>query len=109
MLSLPTSQPIALIRITIALSMRRANLETRVGGCQCEKNRIVWFVTFHVSVFPRLRVGLLNEEMRDSDVGNGDDDTFHQVVKDFSRMASDSPEKLSRRSGHELDPPPPSA
>ncbi|XP_037077071.1 arf-GAP with coiled-coil, ANK repeat and PH domain-containing protein 3-like [Pollicipes pollicipes] len=54
-----------------------------------------------------LRVGLLNEEMRDADVGNGDDDTFHQVVKDFSRMAHDAPEKLSRRSGHEQGEPQP--
>ena len=50
-------------------------------------------------------MGLLNEQMRDADVGNGDDDTFHQVVRDFSRMASDAPERLNRRSVPEVPQP----
>ncbi|XP_012282480.1 arf-GAP with coiled-coil, ANK repeat and PH domain-containing protein 2 [Orussus abietinus] len=45
-----------------------------------------------------LRLGLLNEEMKDSEVGVSGDETFNDVVRDFSHLACSHPEKLHRRS-----------
>ncbi|XP_036141311.1 arf-GAP with coiled-coil, ANK repeat and PH domain-containing protein 2 isoform X2 [Monomorium pharaonis] len=45
-----------------------------------------------------LRLGLLNEEMKDSEIGVTGDETFNDVVRDFSQMACSHPERLQRRS-----------
>lgn len=42
-----------------------------------------------------LRLGRLNEEMKDSESGTGDD-TFNDVVRDFSQLAYTQPQKLLR-------------
>ncbi|KAK3104353.1 hypothetical protein FSP39_000124 [Pinctada imbricata] len=45
-----------------------------------------------------LRLAKLNEDMKeDGGYGNPGDDTFHDVFKDFSTMASENPEKLKRK------------
>ncbi|XP_024939571.1 arf-GAP with coiled-coil, ANK repeat and PH domain-containing protein 2 isoform X2 [Cephus cinctus] len=44
-----------------------------------------------------LRLGLLNEEMKDSDIGVTGDETFNDVVRDFSQLACSHPERLQRR------------
>lgn len=44
-----------------------------------------------------LRLGLLNEEMKDSDIGITGDETFNDVVRDFSQLACSHPERLQRR------------
>lgn len=49
------------------------------------------------SIYFRLRLGLLNEEMKDSDTGISGDETFNDVVRDFSFMACSHPERLQRR------------
>ncbi|KAG1649790.1 Arf-GAP with coiled-coil, ANK repeat and PH domain-containing protein 2 [Nymphon striatum] len=43
-----------------------------------------------------LRLGRLNEEMKDNDCSNPGDETFNEVVKDFTQIASNNPEKLKR-------------
>ncbi|XP_060078095.1 arf-GAP with coiled-coil, ANK repeat and PH domain-containing protein 2-like [Ylistrum balloti] len=45
-----------------------------------------------------LRLAKLNEEMKESGGGynNPGDDTFQDVFRDFSNMASNNPEKLKR-------------
>ncbi|KAK6617749.1 hypothetical protein RUM43_013977 [Polyplax serrata] len=43
-----------------------------------------------------LRLGLLNEEMRDSELGSPDD-MFNDVVRDFSQLAYLHPERLVRK------------
>lgn len=48
-------------------------------------------------IFFRLRLGLLNEEMKDSDIGVTGDETFNDVVRDFSQLACSHPERLQRR------------
>nr|XP_023025538.1 arf-GAP with coiled-coil, ANK repeat and PH domain-containing protein 2 [Leptinotarsa decemlineata] len=49
-----------------------------------------------------LRLGRLNEEIRDSDeLGVTGDDTFNDVVRDFSRLACSNPEKLQRPKAEE--------
>lgn len=45
----------------------------------------------------RLRLGLLNEEMKDSEIGVTGDETFNDVVRDFSQLACSHPERLQRR------------
>uniref|UniRef100_H2ZWC9 Arf-GAP with coiled-coil, ANK repeat and PH domain-containing protein n=1 Tax=Latimeria chalumnae TaxID=7897 RepID=H2ZWC9_LATCH len=48
----------------------------------------------------KLRMARMNEEMRDSEGvfgGMGDDETFQDIFRDFSHMASHDPEKLARR------------
>ncbi|XP_011703691.1 PREDICTED: arf-GAP with coiled-coil, ANK repeat and PH domain-containing protein 2 [Wasmannia auropunctata] len=45
-----------------------------------------------------LRLGLLNEEMKDSEIGVTGDETFNDVVRDFSQLACSHPERLQRRS-----------
>lgn len=45
----------------------------------------------------RLRLGLLNEEMKDSEIGISGDETFNDVVRDFSQLACSHPERLQRR------------
>lgn len=50
----------------------------------------IFFVSY------RLRLGRLNDEMKDSEMGVTGDDTFNDVVRDFSRMAYTNPEKLQR-------------
>ncbi|XP_048510171.1 arf-GAP with coiled-coil, ANK repeat and PH domain-containing protein 2 isoform X2 [Athalia rosae] len=45
-----------------------------------------------------LRLGRLNEEMKDSDIaGVTGDETFNDVVRDFSQLACSHPERLQRR------------
>ncbi|XP_015514988.1 arf-GAP with coiled-coil, ANK repeat and PH domain-containing protein 2 isoform X1 [Neodiprion lecontei] len=44
-----------------------------------------------------LRLGRLNEEMKDSDTGVTGDETFNDVVRDFSQLACSHPERLQRR------------
>lgn len=43
-----------------------------------------------------LRLAKLNEEIRRDEFGNSGDETFNEVVRDFSHMASHNPEKLRR-------------
>ena len=42
-----------------------------------------------------LRLATLNEEIRESDL-TGDDDTFNDVVQEFSQMVYTHPERLNR-------------
>ncbi|XP_078032636.1 centaurin beta 1A [Augochlora pura] len=44
-----------------------------------------------------LRLGLLNEEMKNSEIGISGDETFNDVVRDFSQLACSHPERLQRR------------
>ena len=42
---------------------------------------------------------MLNEEIRESaDFAGGDDDTFNDVVQEFSQMVYTHPERLNKRS-----------
>ncbi|KAJ8914563.1 hypothetical protein NQ315_010027, partial [Exocentrus adspersus] len=50
----------------------------------------------HADIVTLLRLGRLNEQMKDSELGVTGDDTFNDVVRDFSRMAYSNPEKLQR-------------
>ncbi|XP_034020643.1 arf-GAP with coiled-coil, ANK repeat and PH domain-containing protein 1 [Thalassophryne amazonica] len=47
-----------------------------------------------------LRIAKMNKEMREMDEGFGQsgDETYHDIFRDFSHMASNNPEKLKRRS-----------
>ena len=49
----------------------------------------------------RLRLAKLNEEMKDSDLGNPTDETFQDVFQDFTNLASYDPEKLNRNRSSE--------
>ncbi|XP_072247961.1 arf-GAP with coiled-coil, ANK repeat and PH domain-containing protein 2 [Leuresthes tenuis] len=56
--------------------------------------------TAHADIVTLLRMARMNEEMRDSEGvfgATGDDETFQDIFRDFSDMASHDPEKLSRR------------
>ncbi|XP_077467250.1 arf-GAP with coiled-coil, ANK repeat and PH domain-containing protein 2 isoform X2 [Stigmatopora argus] len=56
--------------------------------------------TAHADIVTLLRMARMNEEMRDSDGvfgAAGDDQTFQDIFRDFSDMASHDPEKLARR------------
>ncbi|XP_056613370.1 BAR_ACAPs and ArfGap_ACAP domain-containing protein [Triplophysa dalaica] len=56
--------------------------------------------TAQADIVTLLRMARMNEEMRDSEgfFGSvGDDETFQDIFRDFSNMASHDPEKLSRR------------
>ncbi|XP_068440988.1 BAR_ACAPs and ArfGap_ACAP domain-containing protein isoform X2 [Clinocottus analis] len=56
--------------------------------------------TAHADIVTLLRMARMNEEMRDSDGvfgAMGDDETFQDIFRDFSDMASHDPERLSRR------------
>ncbi|XP_023817150.1 arf-GAP with coiled-coil, ANK repeat and PH domain-containing protein 3 [Oryzias latipes] len=56
--------------------------------------------TAHADIVTLLRMARMNEEMRDSEGAfgaAGDDQTFQDIIRDFSDMASHDPEKLSRR------------
>nr|XP_021336993.1 uncharacterized protein LOC100004931 isoform X2 [Danio rerio] len=56
--------------------------------------------TAHADIVTLLRMARMNEEMRDSEgfFGSvGDDETFQDIFRDFSNMASHDPEKLTRR------------
>ncbi|XP_077961896.1 arf-GAP with coiled-coil, ANK repeat and PH domain-containing protein 2 [Gasterosteus aculeatus] len=56
--------------------------------------------TAHADIVTLLRMARMNEEMRDSDGffgASGDDETFQDIFRDFSDMASHDPERLSRR------------
>lgn len=44
----------------------------------------------------RLRLGKLNEEMKESESGVSGDATFNDVVRDFSQLACTHPERLNR-------------
>ncbi|KAJ8959984.1 hypothetical protein NQ318_009419 [Aromia moschata] len=50
----------------------------------------------HADIVTLLRLGRLNEEMKDSELGVTGDDTFNDVVRDFSRLACSHPERLQR-------------
>ncbi|XP_060744254.1 BAR_ACAPs and ArfGap_ACAP domain-containing protein [Tachysurus vachellii] len=56
--------------------------------------------TAHADIVTLLRMARMNEEMRESEgfFGSvGDDETFQDIVRDFSNMASHDPEQLMRR------------
>ncbi|XP_030008690.1 LOW QUALITY PROTEIN: arf-GAP with coiled-coil, ANK repeat and PH domain-containing protein 3 [Sphaeramia orbicularis] len=56
--------------------------------------------TAHADIVTLLRMARMNEEMRDSEGvfgAVGDDETFQDIIRDFSDMASHDPDKLSRR------------
>ncbi|XP_065816282.1 BAR_ACAPs and ArfGap_ACAP domain-containing protein [Labrus bergylta] len=56
--------------------------------------------TAHADIVTLLRMARMNEEMRDSEGvfgAAGDDETFQDIFRDFSDMASHAPERLSRR------------
>ncbi|XP_054883723.1 BAR_ACAPs and ArfGap_ACAP domain-containing protein isoform X1 [Poeciliopsis prolifica] len=56
--------------------------------------------TANADIVTLLRMARMNEEMRDSEgvfSTTGDDETFQDIFKDFSDMASNDPERLSRR------------
>jgi Arf-GAP/coiled-coil/ANK repeat/PH domain-containing protein len=44
-----------------------------------------------------LRLAALNEEIRENDYGGGDDDTFNDVVNEFSQMVYTHPERLHKK------------
>lgn len=56
--------------------------------------------TANADIVTLLRMARMNEEMRDSEGvfgAAGDDETFQDIFRDFSDMASHDPERLSRR------------
>ncbi|CAN9510861.1 unnamed protein product [Ophioblennius macclurei] len=55
--------------------------------------------TAHADIVTLLRMARMNEEMRDSEAFGvtGDDETFQDIFRDFSNMASHDPDRLSRR------------
>ncbi|XP_077422100.1 arf-GAP with coiled-coil, ANK repeat and PH domain-containing protein 2 [Vanacampus margaritifer] len=56
--------------------------------------------TTHADIVTLLRMARMNEEMRDSEGvfgAAGDDQTFQDIFRDFSDMASHDPERLARR------------
>ncbi|XP_072334805.1 arf-GAP with coiled-coil, ANK repeat and PH domain-containing protein 2-like [Scyliorhinus torazame] len=56
--------------------------------------------TANADIVTLLRLARMNEEMREGEPffwHTGDDETFQDIFRDFSRMASDDPEKLARR------------
>ncbi|XP_027901044.1 arf-GAP with coiled-coil, ANK repeat and PH domain-containing protein 2 isoform X1 [Xiphophorus couchianus] len=56
--------------------------------------------TANADIVTLLRMARMNEEMRDSEgvfSTTGDDKTFQDIFRDFSDMASNDPERLSRR------------
>uniref|UniRef100_A0A1A7XY89 Arf-GAP with coiled-coil, ANK repeat and PH domain-containing protein n=2 Tax=Iconisemion striatum TaxID=60296 RepID=A0A1A7XY89_9TELE len=56
--------------------------------------------TANADIVTLLRMARMNEEMRDSEgvfSTAGDDETFQDIFRDFSNMASHDPERLSRR------------
>ncbi|KAM9732781.1 arf-GAP with coiled-coil, ANK repeat and PH domain-containing protein 2 [Menidia menidia] len=56
--------------------------------------------TAHADIVTLLRMARMNEEMRDSEGAfgaTGDDETFQDIIRDFSDMASHDPDRLSRR------------
>lgn len=55
------------------------------------------FQYYPIEICSRLRLGLLNEEMKDSEIGISGDETFNDVVRDFSHLACSHPERLQRR------------
>lgn len=42
---------------------------------------------------------MLNEQMRATELGSTGDDTFNDVVRDFSQLACSHPERLQRAKG----------
>ncbi|XP_017778254.1 PREDICTED: arf-GAP with coiled-coil, ANK repeat and PH domain-containing protein 2 isoform X2 [Nicrophorus vespilloides] len=50
-----------------------------------------------------LRLARLNDEMKESELGASGDDTFNDVVRDFSQMACTHPERLQRNSRIEAE------
>ncbi|XP_013888795.1 arf-GAP with coiled-coil, ANK repeat and PH domain-containing protein 3 [Austrofundulus limnaeus] len=56
--------------------------------------------TANADIVTLLRMARMNEEMRDSEGvfgSTGDDETFQDIFRDFSDMASHDPDRLSRR------------
>ncbi|XP_059210933.1 arf-GAP with coiled-coil, ANK repeat and PH domain-containing protein 1 [Centropristis striata] len=56
--------------------------------------------TANADIVTLLRIAKMNKEMREMDeaFGQSGDDTYHDIFRDFSHMASNNPEKLKRRS-----------
>ncbi|KAL8597684.1 hypothetical protein ACOMHN_012651 [Nucella lapillus] len=53
--------------------------------------------TANADIVTLIRLSKLNEEMKESEGFNPGDDTFTDVFRDFSNMASNNPEKLKRK------------
>lgn len=52
--------------------------------------------TTNYFLIDRLRLGRLNEEMKDAELGVTGDEMFNDVVRDFSQLACSHPERLQR-------------
>ena len=53
----------------------------------------------HLNNITYFRLAMLNEEIRESaDFAGGDDDTFNDVVQEFSQMVYTHPERLNKKS-----------
>eukprot|EP00112_Aurelia_sp_Birch-Aquarium-sp1_P018836 Seg456.3 transcript_id=Seg456.3/GoldUCD/mRNA.D3Y31 product="Arf-GAP with coiled-coil ANK repeat and PH domain-containing protein 2" protein_id=Seg456.3/GoldUCD/D3Y31 len=53
---------------------------------------------YHADIVTLLRLARMNEEMKETEVATSTDETFSNVIKDFSNMASQHPERLKRNS-----------
>eukprot|EP00795_Rhopilema_esculentum_P007081 gene7081-12721_t len=51
---------------------------------------------YHADIVTLLRLARMNEELRETEVNTSPDETFSNVIKDFSNMASQHPERLKR-------------
>eukprot|EP00794_Sanderia_malayensis_P015119 gene15119-16675_t len=51
---------------------------------------------YHADIVTLLRLARMNDEMKETETSISPDETFSNVIKDFSNMASQNPEKLKR-------------
>ncbi|XP_071511038.1 arf-GAP with coiled-coil, ANK repeat and PH domain-containing protein 2-like [Diadema antillarum] len=62
---------------------------------------MIAITTTNADIVTLLRLAKLNEEMKDSELGNPNDETFQDVFQDFTNLASYDPEKLNRNRSFE--------
>ncbi|XP_059831229.1 arf-GAP with coiled-coil, ANK repeat and PH domain-containing protein 2-like isoform X1 [Hypanus sabinus] len=86
----------------VCLFLKRGASQTAVD--ENGKNPITIAIdTANADIVTLLRLAKMNEELRESEgvFGQSGDETYNDIFRDFSQMASNNPEKLKRKS-HEL-------
>ncbi|XP_067879727.1 arf-GAP with coiled-coil, ANK repeat and PH domain-containing protein 1 isoform X1 [Heterodontus francisci] len=86
----------------VCLFLKRGASQTAVD--ENGKNPITIAIdTANADIVTLLRLAKMNEEMREAEgvFGQAGDETYNDIFRDFSHMASNNPEKLKRKS-HEL-------
>ncbi|XP_065337955.1 arf-GAP with coiled-coil, ANK repeat and PH domain-containing protein 2 [Cloeon dipterum] len=89
------------------LLMLKHNADQNIKDAHGQEAVTIAVQKANADIVTLLRLASLNEQIRESESGSRGDDTFNDVVRDFSLMAYNHPERLQRNTNGDLVSAPP--